>query len=333
MRIGNSKILVTIAFLIVMTWFALIDYWQTGLIGLISLVGGAMTSAIGGGGNLTIPTLMALGFNVAIAVGLSRVAFLSAAYVSLKKQQQFLRTPMQQRRLQIAKRVGFSGGVLGALLLQGIGPAAKVVAPALLIFTAYSLMTERKQALRHNDEEVAVVFQNWKPIGKLFGYSLFGGFFGGGVAPMLFSALTEMLPDESPRRVFAVRQGASWGFNLGAVVGYSYIILGDLWPLLMHPAMAMERFGVGLLSPAFLVLVMVAAGSIGAIWGNDFVNSLGESKIRQVMGWASLFLVVLLIGKEVYDGRSVVYEVALAAITTGYLLLRMQYRLRLRPTG
>jgi hypothetical protein len=77
---------------------------------------------------------------------------------------------------------------------------------------------------------------------------------------------------------------------------------------------------------------MVAAGVIGSLWGNDFVNSLGAIELRRVMGWASLFLVVVLIGKDVYDGRTVVYEVALVAITAAYLLSKAQSRVRLRPT-
>ena len=271
-------------------------------VGLITIIAGGMTSVVGGGGNLTLPTLFALGFTAALTVGLSRLAFFSGACVSVWKQRARLRSRRQRIRVLIVFGVCLLGGYMGSYVVLALGDKIiRLVAPVFLLLAVYTFFGERREALPEEQiPEVPMIFESWWQLILLFLIALYGGTLGGGVATMLMATLMSMVPNESPRRVFAVRQSASLAFNSGAIIGYAPLMFSNVWIGLWHPSAVTAYWGSSVksaifLAPEFLAVLMVPAAMIGANWGNYFVESVLEHTLRLVMGWVSLVLVIVLI--------------------------------------
>lgn len=158
------------------------------LFGVGSLAGFINVTA-GGGSSLTLPTLIFLGLDSALANGTNRVAIfvqnISAIY-------SFKREKYQQFNLSIKlSLLTLPGAVAGAIMAVRIGDELfQTILGIIMIGIVISMVVPRKKILYDNSENKKIPFTAYL---AMFGIGFYGGFIQVGVGFLLMAALTYLM--------------------------------------------------------------------------------------------------------------------------------------------
>lgn len=230
------------------------------------LMGGFIDSIAGGGGLITVPTLLSVGLPPQLALGTNKAqsSFGTAIAVSRYAQAKLV----SWKEVRLAAVLSFFGSMAGAWTLTLIGNEAlrKAIPWMLLAVVAYVIASPRlgSQAVKPRIE--AVLF-SW-----IFGLTLgfYDGFFGPGTGAFWILAVVTLLGQELTR-ANAFTKVVNLASNLGSLVVFA--CLGHVAP--------------------WVALAMVVGQLIGARLGSGLVLKHGAGLIRG----AFLAVVLALIAK------------------------------------
>lgn len=239
----------------------MIALWQLPLLFATALAAGFVDAIAGGGGLITVPVLLSLGWDPQHALGTNK---LQATFGSGSATWHYARAgvvPLGDCRRGAA--ITFAGAAVGTLVVQRLDPAfLRRIIPILLLAVAGFVLL--KPRLGETDVHPRLGRAGFDlASGLLLGF--YDGFFGPGTGT--FWALACLL---------------GLGFNLTKATGYTKVMnfASNLGSLLLFLLGGQVYFGAG--------LVMGAGQLLGAQWGAAMVVRRGARFIRPV------FLVVVL---------------------------------------
>lgn len=245
------------------------DFFQLLLLFGVGLIAGMLNVMAGGGSSLTLPALIFLGLDSALANGTNRIAiFIQNIFAILSFRQQ----RMHQFRISLKLALWtLPGGVLGALAAIKISDLwfQRILAVVLVGVVISLLLPPRysedagKEALRQ---------KSWLVYPALFGIGFYGGFIQVGVGFLLMAALFHLF---IPNLVYV---------NMHKVfIVFIYTI----------PALAIFIFSGNV--DWLLGLSLAVGNSTGAWWAARLSVKKGEKFIRFVLLVALLIMAVKLV--------------------------------------
>jgi len=239
------------------------EYWNLLLLFGLGIVVGFINVNAGGGSSLTLPMLIFLGLDGALANGTNRVAIFVQnvfAVASFRKR--------DVHEFQLSGKLSLltlPGVIIGAILATKIsGVLFERILGVVLIFIVISMFFSRNYAKGNNDQKKQT---NWLIYPALFGIGFYGGFLQVGVGFLFMAALYHLLKVDLIRvnmhKVFIILI-----YTVPAIV--IFLVTGNInW-----------KFGLSL-----------AAGSgIGAWFGARASVKGGEKLIRIVLAIAILVM-------------------------------------------
>ncbi len=239
------------------------EYWNLLLLFGLGIVVGFINVNAGGGSSLTLPMLIFLGLDGALANGTNRVAIFVQnifAVASFRKR--------EFHEFQLSGKLSLltlPGVIIGAILATKIsGVLFERILGVVLIFIVISMFFSRNYAKGNRDQEKHT---NWLIYPALFGIGFYGGFLQVGVGFLFMAALYHLLKLDLIRvnmhKVFIILI-----YTVPAIV--IFLVTGNInW-----------KFGLSL-----------AAGSgIGAWFGARASVKGGEKLIRTVLAIAILVM-------------------------------------------
>lgn len=200
------------------------------------LVGGAISTLIGGAALITFPVLLATGLSPVEATAVNMVAIMPGSFLAWIYDRKQL--PAMDRALGLLAAISISGAVIGALLLL-VTPVKTfaLLVPLLLGFATTVFACSRqigrwveRRAVRNGGSRP----EGWGPAAiALFPVSIYGGYFGAGIGVLLIAALS-IGADGNYRRTNVIKNFVA---SLNGAVACAIMIYGNLvvWP----PALAM----------------------------------------------------------------------------------------------
>ena len=247
-----------------------LDAGQHALAALAGLGAGAVNAIAGGGTLISFPALVALGVGRVEANVTNTVALCTGYFGGAVAQRgELAHERARLTRLSVAAGLG---GLTGSILLIATGEAAfKRLVPFLILLACALLGGQQwlRKVLKLGAREHGVD----SPVLTLtatYLVSIYGGYFGAGLGIMLLAVLGLLFRDPLPR-LNAVKQVLALVVNVVAAVFFSFS--GHvLWTVaaVMAPASLLGgvlggKF-VGRIRPAALRAVVVAYGTVLAIW-------------------------------------------------------------------
>jgi uncharacterized membrane protein YfcA len=165
------------------------EYWNLLLLFGLGIVVGFINVNAGGGSSLTLPMLIFLGLDGALANGTNRVAIFVQnvfAVASFRKR--------DVHEFQLSGKLSLltlPGAVIGAILAtKTSGVLFERILGAVLIFIVISMFFSRNYAKGNNDQKKQT---NWLIYPALFGIGFYGGFLQVGVGFLFMAALYHLL--------------------------------------------------------------------------------------------------------------------------------------------
>ena len=208
------------------------EYWNLLLLFGMGIIVGFINVNAGGGSSLTLPMLIFLGLDGALANGTNRVAIFV--------QNVFAVASFQKREFHEFKLSGklslltLPGAVIGAILATKIsGVLFERILGVVLIFIVISMFFSRNYAKNNRDQEK---HSNWLIYPTLFGIGFYGGFLQVGVGFLFMAALYNLLKLDLIRvnmhkvfivliytipslMIFIVSGNVNWKFGLSLAAG------------------------------------------------------------------------------------------------------------------
>jgi len=232
------------------------------------LTGGFIDAIAGGGGLITVPTLLSVGLPPQLALGTNKAqsSFGTAIAVSRYAQAGLV----SWKEVRLAAALSFFGSMAGAWTLTLIGNEAlkKAIPWMLLAVVAYVIASPRLGSQAAKPRVDAALF-SW-----IFGLSLgfYDGFFGPGTGAFWILAVVTLLGQELTR-ANAFTKVVNLASNLGSLV--VFVCLGHVAP--------------------WVALAMVGGQLIGARLGSGLVLKHGAGLIRGAFLTVVLALIVKLL--------------------------------------
>jgi uncharacterized membrane protein YfcA len=245
------------------------DYWNLALLFGIGSIAGFINVNAGGGSSLTLPALIFMGLEGALANGTNRIAIFIQnifAVASFRKNKMF--------QLKTSSELSFftlPGAVLGAILAVRISSALfERILGGILIFIVLSLFFSRSYKDRSPDHQEQ---KNWLIYPALVGMGFYGGFLQVGVGFLFMAALYHLLKVDlvtvNMHKVFIILI-----YTLPAL--FVFILSGNVnW-----------KFG----------LVLAAGNAFGGWWGAHVAVKGGERVIRIILAVAITIMALKLFG-------------------------------------
>ena len=165
------------------------EYWNLLLLFGIGIVVGFINVNAGGGSSLTLPMLIFLGLDGALANGTNRVAiFVQNAFaVASFRKREFHEFKLSGKLSLLT----LPGAIIGAILATKIsGFLFERILGVVLIFVVISMFFSKNYANGNRDQEKHT---NWLIYPVLFGIGFYGGFLQVGVGFMFMAALYYLL--------------------------------------------------------------------------------------------------------------------------------------------
>ncbi len=245
------------------------DYWNLVLLFGVGAIAGFINVNAGGGSSLTLPTLIFMGLEGALANGTNRVAIFIQnifAVVSFRKNKMFqLKTSSELSLFTLP------GAVLGAVLAVRVSSALfERILGGVLIFIVISLFFSRSYRDRSSRQKEQ---KNWLIYPALFGIGFYGGFLQVGVGFLFMAALYHLLKVDlvtvNMHKVFIILI-----YTLPALI--IFMLSGNVnW-----------KFG----------LVLAAGNAFGGWWGAHVAVKGGERIIRIILAAAITIMAFKLFG-------------------------------------
>ena len=245
------------------------DYTRLALLFGIGVIAGFMNVMAGGGSSLTLPALIFLGLDGAMANGTNRVAILlQNVFAILSFRKRDVHQYGESFKLAV---MTLPGAILGAFIAVNITDQwFKRILSIVLLGIVISMFFSPKKREGHKEQEPR---KTWLIYPVMFGIGLYGGFIQAGVGFLFMAALYHILKLNLVRvnmhKVFIV-------FIYTLPVLAIFIITGKVdW---------------------VLGLSLAAGNSFGAWWGAHFAVKGGEKIIRFVLAAAILIMALKLLG-------------------------------------
>ncbi len=245
------------------------DFLQLLLLFGVGLIAGMLNVMAGGGSSLTLPALIFLGLDSALANGTNRIAiFIQNVFAILSFRQQ----RMHQFRMSLKLALWtLPGSVLGALAAIKISDLwFQRILAVVLVGVVISLLLPPRYS--ENAGEKVLREKNWLVYPALFAIGFYGGFIQVGVGFLLMAALFHLF---IPNLVYV---------NMHKVfIVFIYTI----------PALAIFIFSGNV--DWLLGLSLAAGNSTGAWWAARLSVKKGEKLIRFVLLVALLIMAIKLV--------------------------------------
>ncbi len=216
------------------------ELWKLGLLFLVGSVAGFINVNAGGGSTLTLPMLIFLGLDSALANGTNRVAILVQnifAVSSFRRQKVF--HPQESLKLSL---ITLPGAVLGAMVSIRIDDAwFQRILAIIMIGIVLSMFIPKTQ--KNYQDIISTARHKWLIYIALFFIGFYGGFIQVGVGFLFMAALYHILRISlvyvnmhkvfivllytiPSLLVFALNGKVNWGFGLSLAIGNA---IGGWW--------------------------------------------------------------------------------------------------------
>jgi uncharacterized membrane protein YfcA len=244
-------------------------YWNLALLFGVGTVAGFINVNAGGGSSLTLPTLIFMGLEGALANGTNRVAIFIQnifAVASFGKNKMF-----QLKTSSSLSLFTLPGAILGAILAVRVSSALfERILGGVLIFIVISLFLSSSYRNRRSGQQEK---KNWLIYPALLGIGFYGGFLQVGVGFLFMAALYHLLKIDlvtvNMHKVFIILI-----YTLPALIIFT--LSGNVnW-----------KFG----------LVLAAGNAFGGWWGAHIAVRGGERAIRIILAVAIIIMALKLFG-------------------------------------
>jgi uncharacterized membrane protein YfcA len=246
-----------------------LDYWNLLLLFGIGSVAGFINVNAGGGSSLTLPALIFMGLDGALANGTNRIAIFIQNIFAVAS---FRKNKMHQFRASTElSLLTLPGAILGAVLAVRISSALfERIVGAVLIFIVISLFFSGSYKDRSSVQKEK---RNWMIYPALVGIGFYGGFLQIGVGFLFMAALYHLLKVDlvtvNMHKVFIILV-----YTLPALIIFT--ITGNVnW-----------KYG----------LALAAGNALGGWWGAHAAVKGGERIIRIVLGISISIMALKLFG-------------------------------------
>ncbi len=245
------------------------DYLSLLILFGVGLLAGFINVNAGGGSTLTLPTLIFLGLDSALANGTNRVAIfiqnISAVYSFKKEKYEQFNISLKLSLLTLP------GAVIGALLAVKLSDAIfQKILGVIMIGIIISMIIPQKKILdsQHNNKKIPL-----SAYFAMFGIGFYGGFIQVGVGFILMAALQRLMK-----------------LNL------IYVNMHKVFIVFIYTIPAMLIFIFTKNVNWLLSLVLAAGNAAGAWWAVKFSVKKGEKVIKIVLIVAVLTMSLKLLG-------------------------------------
>ena len=246
------------------------------LVGLASVVGGAVNALAGGGTLITFPMLTAVGIP-AIAANITNTVALCPGYLGATFAQ-MADLHGQKRRMWLLLPTGILGGIIGGILLLNTGEHSfRAMVPFLILLASVLLAIQdpiRRWLVRRSQTGSGKINEAWAILPAIPA-AVYGGYFGAGVSVIVLAVLGLVL-DDTMTRLNALKQSISFSINIATAI--FFLFSGQIvWSVVLVMAIGALAGGAiggrlaGRISPVALrrsvVLVGVLVAAIYLIKG------------------------------------------------------------------
>jgi uncharacterized membrane protein YfcA len=247
------------------------------LLGLaaVGMLGGFVDAIAGGGGLITVPVLLSVGFNPIAAIATNKAQSIVGTAMAVNTY--WRKGFVSFRALLLAIVLTLTGGFIGAIVVKRIDTSIlEIIVPVALIAIAGYFIFAPK--LSDEDRVARLDFSRFvPPMGFVLGF--YDGVFGPGTGSFLTMGFV-MLFGLGMTRAAANTKVLNLFSNLGALVLFMWS--GDVvWPAAIAMAIGQVaggylgavtgiRFGAKLIRPLVIAISMILAGKL---------------LLQQVMGW------------------------------------------------
>lgn len=245
------------------------DFTKLFLLFGVGTIAGFMNVMAGGGSSLTLPALIFMGLDGAMANGTNRVAILLQnvfAVLSFRK-----RDVHQYGESFKLALLTLPGAILGAFIAVNIADQwfKRILSLVLIGIVVSMFFTPKKREESATGERK----KSWLIYPVMFGIGLYGGFIQAGVGFLFMAALYHIL-------------------NLNLV----HVNMHKVFIVLIYTLPVLAIFVITGKVDWILGLSLAAGNSFGAWWGARFAVKGGEKVIRYVLAVAILLMAVKLLG-------------------------------------
>ncbi len=245
------------------------DYTRLFLLFGVGTIAGFMNVMAGGGSSLTLPALIFLGLDGAMANGTNRVAILlQNVFAVLSFRKRNVHRYGESFKLAV---MTLPGAILGAFIAVNISDQwFKKVLSIVLIGIVISMFFAPKKREESATEESE---KSWLIYPAMFGIGLYGGFIQAGVGFLFMAALYHIL-------------------KLNLV----HVNMHKVFIIMIYTLPVLAIFVITGKVDWVLGLSLAAGNSFGAWWGAHFAVKGGEKIIRCVLALAILLMALKLLG-------------------------------------
>ena len=238
------------------------------LVGVASVLGGAVNALAGGGTLITFPMLTAVGIPVVAANVTNTVALCPGYLGGTAAQLKDLRG--QGRRLWFLLPAGIVGGIAGGLLLLNSGEKTfRAMVPWLILLASGLLAAQGPMRnwlnRRSKDAGGPSIGELWTMFPVALA-AVYGGYFGAGLSVIVLAVLG-LVMDDTLTRLNALKQFIAFAINVAAAV--FFVFSGQvIWSIALVMAIGALAGGAvggrlaGSISPVVLRRIVVTAGVI-----------------------------------------------------------------------
>jgi len=245
------------------------DYWNLALLFGVGSIAGFINVNAGGGSSLTLPTLIFMGLEGALANGTNRVAIFIQNIFAVAS---FRKNKMHQFKTSTElSLLTLPGAILGAILAVRISSVVfERILGGVLIFIVISLFFSRSYKEREPDQQEQ---KNWLIYPALLGIGFYGGFLQVGVGFLFMAALYHLLKVDlvtvNMHKVFIILI-----YTLPALL--IFLLSGNInW-----------KYG----------LALAAGNAFGGWWGAHVAVKGGAKVIRIILAVAIIIMALKLFG-------------------------------------
>lgn len=166
------------------------DFWQIPVLFAVGVIAGLMNVMAGGGSAITLPVLIFMGLDGALANGTNRIAiFVQNLFAVWSFRQQKMHQFKTSFRMAVWT---LPGGILGAFLAVKVSDEwFQRILAIVLVWVIISMMMN--PANRKNQQEKTGRLPQWLVYPAMFGIGFYGGFIQVGVGFIIMAALFHLL--------------------------------------------------------------------------------------------------------------------------------------------
>ncbi len=245
------------------------DFYKIGLLFALGVISSVINVNAGGGSSLTLPALIFLGLESAVANGTNRIGILVQNIFAISA---FRREKFHEfRKSLILSLYTLPGAIAGALVSVRLSNEAfqRILGLVMIGIVISMLFSQRRAGARQTESKG----QSWLIYPAMVGIGFFGGFIQVGVGFLLMASLYHLLRlglvHVNMHKVFII-----FIFTIPALI--IFIVTGNI------------HWGYG--------IALAAGTALGAWWGAKLAVRGGEKVIRCILAVAIVIMALKLLG-------------------------------------